>query len=99
MNKFDDERGIVWFVKYQDEITTVTLYITSWWRKLLFAVGINCYYKETEISAKGQGIIWQMEHYPVEPTRLTIERFEEFIKDYIKEYPLTPNECIETKPE
>jgi hypothetical protein len=74
--RFDDERGIVWFVKYQDEMTTVTIYVTSWWRQLLWQIGINVYYRKEEIRLPG------------DPYNLLSRK-----------YPLTSNECIETKPE
>lgn len=74
--RFDDTDDIVWFVKYQDKITTITILTTSWWRKLLFDIGINVYYSSMEIRLPGD--VYNLKS---------------------REYPLTPDECIETKSE
>ena len=52
-SKFDDENGVIFIVKYQGGATTIVLYTTSWYRKLLFSLGINWFYKKTLLVVKG----------------------------------------------
>ena len=52
-NKFDDKNGVIFIVKYQGGTTTIVLYTTSWYRKLLFSLGINRFYKKTLLVVKG----------------------------------------------
>ena len=50
-DKFDD-KDLVIFIQTLNGCTRLTLCTTSWWRRLLFSVGINCYYKEQEFVFK-----------------------------------------------
>lgn len=45
--RFDDDNAEVFFIDLNDNgaITKITHCTTSWWRKLLFKLGINVYYK------------------------------------------------------
>lgn len=52
METFDDKDGVMLVITKQNGYTRVSFYTTSWWRRLLFSVGINCYYKEQEFVFK-----------------------------------------------
>lgn len=65
--QFDDADSTVWIVKYQDHMTTVIIYRTSWWRRALFALGINVYYKEELIKVMGDPFNIRDIKYPLTP--------------------------------
>ena len=48
MNNFDDEDLVILLGDNR-----MVIYVTSWWRKLLFMVGINVYYKRYEFIING----------------------------------------------
>jgi hypothetical protein len=52
MVDFDDEEGIIFFPIPLGDYTWLIVYTTSWWRRLLFSVGINCYYEKQEFVFK-----------------------------------------------
>lgn len=70
--QFDDADSTVWIVKYQDHMTTVTIFRTSWWRRLFFSLGINIYYKETLMKIAGDPFNYRDIKYPL-PTDECIE--------------------------
>ena len=54
MMRFDDENAEVFFIELDDNgaIVKITHCTTSRWRKLLFKLGINVYYKMKEYKYK-----------------------------------------------
>lgn len=91
--QFDDNIGEIFIVSSYstDSALGIEVYTTSWWRRLLFKIGINVFYKK-KLYKYDEGVNKIIDK--IIDLNLNSVNWKEFMK-----YPLTPNECRETKPE